>query len=64
MIEKIRPVADDVNVAVRKVYGKANDAYAYYDSACKNKVTCAELQDSVSSSGTVSVDKSNNHLYG
>ena len=45
MIEKIRPVADDVNVAVRKVYGKANDAYAYYDSACKNKVTCAELQD-------------------
>ena len=33
MIEKIRPVADDVNVAVRKVYGKANDAYAYYDSA-------------------------------
>ena len=39
MIEKIRPVADDVNVAVRKVYGKANDAYAYYDSACKNKVT-------------------------
>lgn len=45
MIKKIRPVADDVNVAVRKVYGKANDAYAYYDSACKNKVTCAELQD-------------------
>ena len=45
MIEKIRPVADDVNVAVRKIYGKANDAYAYYDSACKNKVTCAELQD-------------------
>ena len=34
-----------MNVAVRKVYGKANDAYAYYDSACKNKVTCAELQD-------------------
>ena len=45
VIEKIRPVADDVNVAVRKGYGKANDAYAYYDSACKNKVTCAELQD-------------------
>lgn len=45
MIEKIRPVADDVNVAVRKVYGKATDVYAYYDSACKNKVTCAELQD-------------------
>ena len=45
MIEKIRPVADDVNVAVRKVYRKANDTYAYYDSACKNKVTCAELQD-------------------
>lgn len=44
-IEKIRPVSDDVNVAVRKVYGKANDAYAYYDSACKNKVTCADLQD-------------------
>lgn len=45
VIEKIRPVSDDVNVAVRKVYGKANDAYAYYDSACKNKVTCADLQD-------------------
>ena len=45
VIEKIRPVSDDVNVAVRKVYGKANDAYAYYDSACKNKVTCTDLQD-------------------
>lgn len=34
-IEKIRPVSDDVNVAVRKVYGKH---YLYYCYHCLRPV--------------------------
>lgn len=37
--------SDDRNVAVRKIYTKASDAYGYVDSECKTKVAAEELHD-------------------
>lgn len=43
-MEKMFINADDTNVAVRKVYAKA-DGVAYVDSALKTKATPDELED-------------------
>ena len=45
MVEKVWNNSDDVNVAVRKVYAKANDAYGYVDSKYTTKVTAEELEN-------------------
>ena len=47
MVEKVWNNSDDVNVAVRKVYAKANDAYGYVDSKYTTKVTAEELENAL-----------------
>lgn len=44
-MEKLYINSDDKNVAVRKVYTKSGDTFAYVDSECKTKATAEELQD-------------------
>lgn len=44
-MEKIFINSDDTNVAVRKVYTKASDTFAYADSECKTKISADELHD-------------------
>jgi hypothetical protein len=44
-MNKIYMNSDDVNVAVRKVYTKAADTYAYADESCKTKISADELRD-------------------
>lgn len=44
-MDKIFNQAKDKNVATIKVYAKANDAYAYSDSANTKKIDAATLQD-------------------
>jgi len=60
MVEKVWNNSEDVNVAVRKVYAKASDAYGYIDSECKTKVKAEELENAfikglivVGSDGTI-----------
>lgn len=45
MLEIVRIDYKDKNVAVRKVYTKASDAFAYSDKECKKKVSTNELYD-------------------
>lgn len=45
MLEIVRIDYKDKNVAVRKVYTKASDAFAYSDKECKKKVLTKELYD-------------------
>ena len=44
-MEKVYINAEDKNVAVRKVYAKTGDAYAYADSKCTVKLKADELHD-------------------
>lgn len=44
-MEKVYINAEDKNVAVRKVYAKTGDAYAYADSKCTEKLKADELHD-------------------
>lgn len=44
-MEKVYIDADDTNVAVRKVYTKAADAFAYADKECKIKISEGDLHD-------------------
>lgn len=43
-MEKTYINSDDINVAARKVYAKA-DGFAYAESAFKTKITAEELED-------------------
>lgn len=45
MLEIVRINSEDRNVAVRKVYTKAADTFAYAESDCKTKVSADELHD-------------------
>lgn len=45
MLEIVRIDYKDKNVAVRKVYTKASDTFAYSDKECKVKVSTEELHD-------------------
>lgn len=44
-MERIFIDSDDRNVAVRKVFTKAADTFAYIDKECKTKATADELHD-------------------
>lgn len=44
-MEKIYINSDDQNVAVRKVYVKASDTFAYADAEFKTKISAEDLRD-------------------
>ena len=44
-MDKVYINSEDRNVAVRKVYLKASDTYAYIDEKCETKATSDELHD-------------------
>lgn len=44
-MDKIFMNSTDTNVAVRKIYTKAADAFAYADADCTKKISAADLQD-------------------
>lgn len=44
-MEKTYIRAEDIDVATRYIYNKANDSYAYADAECKKKLTTSELKN-------------------
>lgn len=56
-MEKVYIDADDTNVAVRKVYTKSADTFAYADKECKTKISADDLHDAFIK-GMVVVDSS------
>lgn len=44
-MDKIFMNSTDTNVAVRKIYTKAADTFAYADADCTKKISAADLQD-------------------
>ena len=44
-MDKIFMNSKDTNVAVRKIYTKAADTFAYLDADCTKKISAADLQD-------------------
>ena len=44
-MDKLTIRAEDKYVAVRYIYNKANDSYAYADADCTTKLTTSELKN-------------------